>query len=162
MKYFKLIIINYDSDIVDIQLNNLKEKGYIEVLDVDKKNFNLLFNFKKDIPQTELKEKIIKKLNLIGVPKNMMGYNYILSAILYLNKFNNINNIYVKEIYNELFHTYNKSVESIEKAIRKAIECTFAKGNINEIYNLFNNMIPEDSGKISNKKFIYELAKKII
>lgn len=162
MEQLKVLIIKNNKVIVNSQLDFFESKGNIEIIDISKKYFKTIIKLRNKSSELNLENKIINILNIIGMPKNRLGYEYIVSATLYLSKMENIDNLNITEVYNELSHIYNKSIASIEKAIRQVIEYTFTKGNIDEIYNLFNNVVSEDSGKVSNKKFIYELVKNII
>lgn len=162
MEQLKVLIIKRNKVIVNNQLEVLKNKGNIEIIDISKKYFKTIVKLKNKSLKSKLESEIINVLDLIGMPRDRLGYKYIFSAILYLTKIKNFDKLNITVVYNELSQIYNKSIVSIEKAIRQAIEYTFTNGNTDEIYNLFDNMVSEDSGKVSNKKFIYELIKNII
>jgi len=162
MKEIKVVIIEDNYGKVNEMLEILKKELSIQVLEVDEKSLSTVINLKNNVLNNDVKEKIVHKLNIIGMPKNKVGYKYIVSAMLYLYKEKNIENINMKDIYVELYSTYNKSICSIEKAIRKLIEFTFSYGNLEELYKIFDDTISKDTGKLSNKKFIYEFIKHIM
>ena len=104
-----------------------------------------------------IETEIIKKLHDMGVQTDCKGYLYIKMAIAIILR-EGMDNVMISTIYRELSEKYNCSEMSIEKAIRDCIDVTFSNENINELNRLFKHYISKTKGKVSNKKFIYEIA----
>ena len=104
--------------------------------------------------------KIDDYLQLLGVPIEMKGYEYIKEAInlILIKKDNKPNMSY---IYDYISKNYEVNSKSVEKAIRICIEATFTRGDIDEISKIFKDVSFNITGKVSNKKFIYKIASKI-
>ncbi|MCL2859129.1 MAG: sporulation initiation factor Spo0A C-terminal domain-containing protein [Oscillospiraceae bacterium] len=164
MEKIKVVIINSNkSNInkVNEYLKLLKEEN-VEIITVKKHHYEIVKNLEDEHFQENLKSRIINILDLIGMPKNRVGYQYILSAIFYLNRTGKTRHLKLSTIYAELMLIYQgKSMRSIDRTMETAIEATFNHGNKNEIDKIFHNIVSKENGKISNKKFIYTLAERI-
>lgn len=147
-------------------INNMRNLGILYYLlkpfTVDILIERIMQMSSKDIYDINLLEKqIIINLEHLGMSIETKGYLYIKKAIIILIK-EGIDNINISDIYEQLSKTYRHSSKSIEKAIRKSIEITFSKGNFKELNGIFEYDISIETGKTSNKKFIYKLAQAII
>lgn len=85
----------------------------------------------------------------------MRGYPFVLSAVkrYYIDADRYKRKFYTR-MYDEIaeeFHTNNKNVE---KAIRKALEVTWTKGNAKELYELYGSIVSKEKGKATSKDFI--------
>lgn len=93
-------------------------------------------------------------LNQIGVPHNLKGYIYLVSAIdkciSERSKLNQIVNVLYKEIADENSDTVSKT----ESAIRHAIEISWNRGNTNVINKIFGYTVSSTAGKPKNSEFI--------
>lgn len=65
-------------------------------------------------------KKIAKLLNEFCIPKNLSGYNYIISAIYVLYK--NNSDFSIADLYSEIAKEYNTKPSNVERSIRHAIE----------------------------------------
>ena len=158
----KVIIINRNIRLVIEHLNILKKKEHIKVINVRKHHYEIVKNLNNEHFQENLRSRIIHILGVIGMPKDRLGYQYIVSAIFYLNKTGKTRHLKVENIYEELSLIYDGiNVHSIEKSIRKVIESTFNHGHKDELSKVFRSSISLETGTVSNKKFIYTLAEKI-
>lgn len=62
------------------------------------------------------------------------------------------------EIYLNIAKKYKTTIYIVERCIRNAIEMVHSKADIDILYNLFDNMIPLDKGKMTNYEFIRTIA----
>ena len=99
-------------------------------------------------------------LKILGIPKSLSGYAYILSAVeIYTMLICSRDVIKVtKDIYPEVAKKYGTKAQCVERSIRFAVEAAFTKGNIDMLYDLFDNAIDERKGKVTSKVFISTLA----
>ncbi len=157
MKKNKIIILNDKNDNTDEVLKHLKKDILdIEILEITLEELNIIKNvLNKNIRAINY---ITKKLNLLGIPNDKVGYKYITDAVFLWNKYNIKNNLNITFIYKKLAIKYDKNICSIEKAIRKCIEYCFTYGNLDELNKLCLRDISIHTGKISNKKFISKVA----
>ena len=140
----------YNDGIVDYMLKPfLMEQLVNRILDLIKNNTI-------HMPKT-IETEIIKKLHDLGVQTNCKGYLYIKMAIAIILR-QGMDNVMISTIYNELSEKYNCSEISIEKAIRDCIDITFNNERKDELNRLFKHCISKSYGKVSNKKFLYEVA----
>lgn len=120
-----------------------------------------IYNKPKSIyPYTNNENKIINILHKLGIPPNLKGYQYIKEAILIcINIIGEIN--ITKDIYPVLAKKYKCSHESVERAIRHAIEVGWLRNNLEETNYLFKNIISLEKGKPTNTELIVTLSNKI-
>lgn len=153
----KIMVLNEKNDNIDEVLKYLKKDLLdIEILEVTSEDWNII----KKILNKDNKtiNCIEKKLNLLGIPYDRIGYKYIIDAVFLWDKYSVENNLEITSIYEQLSIKYNKSICSIEKAIRKCIEYSFTYGNLDELSKLCLRDISMHTGKINNKKFISKVA----
>lgn len=101
--------------------------------------------------------KIHEVLLSIGIPPNLLGYGYIISAmeIIALNPWC-LHSI-TKELYVDIALKYGVSASSVERAIRNAISIGWLHGNIDYIYHIFKNCVNPDKGVPTNSIFLSRL-----
>ncbi len=90
----------------------------------------------------------------IGVPPNLLGYSYIISALeLTMQNHMYLHNI-TKGLYVDIAEQYKVSASSVEKAIRHAIGVAWLYGNIDYIDHIFIHSVRPDKGTPSNSQFL--------
>ena len=153
-----MININNEEEIKKFQ----KVIEYIEkelpnslIVDISERINKIEINYNEDIIKATL-----ELLNLLGMPRHKLGYSYIIESVLLWNNKHLFSNC-ITSVYKQISIKHNKSVSSIEKAIRACIEYTFLFGNTKELNKIFANTISMSTGKISNKKFISTLSKRV-
>ena len=106
-----------------------------------------------DKPTIELSE-IHRILLSIGIPPNLLGYSYILSALELIMP----NPIYLhtitKGLYVDIAKKYNVTPGSVERAIRHAINTGWRFGNYRYINHIFKNCVSEEKASPSNSVFL--------
>lgn len=103
---------------------------------------------------------IQETLNQIGVPHNVKGYMYLVSAIdKCISDRSKLNQV-TKVLYKEIADENSDTVSRVERAIRHAIESSWCigKGNVNVINSIFGYTISSEKGKPTNSEFIALLA----
>jgi two-component system response regulator (stage 0 sporulation protein A) len=113
------------------------------------------------IEEKMLEAKISEILHKIGIPAHISGYRHIIEAILMVvydkNRMTKINDL----IYQEIANKNKKSKSAVERAMRRAIEIAWERGNLDYINEIFGYTINPQKGKPTNKEFIAMIANKI-
>jgi two-component system response regulator (stage 0 sporulation protein A) len=107
------------------------------------------------VPATPTVDDMIHDLlKALGMPQHLKGYDYVTKAL----KICVLDPSYVSGItyhlYPDIAHLFNTSDKAVERAIRRTIDVTFDKGDIDNITRFFGNTIDVDSGKVTSREFI--------
>lgn len=101
-----------------------------------------------------IEEVIDSILTEIGMPCNLIGYNYIIYAIkIAIENPDIINNI-VFVLYPTVANKYDTIASRVERGIRHAIERTWDRADLDVIEKYFGNTISSTKGKPTNSEFI--------
>lgn len=97
---------------------------------------------------------IQKLLMQIGIPANMLGFSYIVSALelIALNP-DYLNNI-TKGLYVDVAEKCSSTPARVERNIRHAIETGFLKGNIDILHEIFQSVSLSNKGAPTNSNFL--------
>jgi len=99
---------------------------------------------------------IIRK---VGIPANLLGYNYLRAAItLVVNRPDYLRRVVTKELYPAVAERCGTSGSRVERAIRYAIEVAWNRDNIEVINQLFGYTVSHDRGKPTNSQLIATIA----
>ena len=100
---------------------------------------------------------IQKFLMQIGIPANMLGFSYIVTALeLIALDPDYLNNI-TKGLYVDVAEKCSSTVTRVERNIRHAIEIGFLKGNLEEIEKIFHSSSYSNKGAPTNSKFLADV-----
>ena len=109
----------------------------------------------------ELQCHISTMLHDLGVPSHIKGYEYIREGIgLMYNKPSMLGAI-TKEMYPAIAVKYNTTSSRVERAIRHAIEVSWARGDYDLMEDIFGHSVDYDRAKPTNSEFIATIADKI-
>ncbi len=117
-------------------------------------NFSKNNNLEISEPSTTIENHVIKKLIDIGIPTNILGYQYIVDAIGIL--INTNVPVLTKDIYQFVANKNATTVACVESAMRNAIGQA-AKQNSEEFAKTFT----ETNKKPTNSQFITKLSQSI-
>jgi len=142
------------------QIYNERETSYFSQKGLKYKDINdKTVKAENSVNKTENKiEELIKK---VGVPNHMLGYKYIIEAVLEILKCSRDDMCVTKVIYPKVAEKFESSPEKVERAIRNAIEKTWQSGNQQYIDTLFGYTINYHRGKPTNSEFLAMIADKI-
>lgn len=130
----------------------LKER----IIEISKEKENIYI----DIDHFSLKITVTRLLHELGIPSHIKGHKYLRKAIIIVYEAFKINNL-SNEVYLPISKKYDVSVESIERAIRNAIEISWNRGNYSLIDDLFGHSIDIEKAKPTNSEFIKTIADKL-
>ena len=107
-------------------------------------------------------EKYVTKIMLgLGVPVHLGGYRYIREAILISIADMEAVNRVTKYLYPEIAEMYNTTPVKVERAIRTAIEASWARGSrevMEEIFGYSSALVPK---RPSNSEYIAVIADRV-
>lgn len=113
---------------------------------------------KSTVENFRMEDKVIEVLNYIGMPSNLLGYQYVRRAILMVLKDENALRSITKGLYKEIADVYHTKASSVERAIRTAISVTWDRGNFEAQTSIFGYVINDSKGKPTNSEFIAEIV----
>ena len=106
--------------------------------------------------------KISEILCDLGMPTNLLGYQYLRYAIHTAVKSPEILRAITKELYPQIAREFRTTASSVERAIRHAIEVVWDRGNIEILERYFGYTIDPNRGKPTNSEFISKIVDNLI
>lgn len=100
---------------------------------------------------------IQKLLMQIGIPANMLGFSYIVTALELIALDPDYLNHITKGLYVDVAKKCSSTAARVERNIRHAIEIGFLKGDLEEIEKIFHCSSYSDKGAPTNSKFLAEV-----
>lgn len=95
----------------------------------------------------------------MGIPASLSGYTYLREAIhLVIDMGASPDGLLSKRVYPVIAKKYGKSMASVEKAIRTAIETAWIRGRTDILDRLFGYTVSAQRGKPTNTEFIAMIA----
>lgn len=107
-------------------------------------------------------EKYVTKIMLgLGVPVHLGGYRYIREAILIsITDMEAVNRV-TKYLYPEIAEMYNATPVKVERAIRTAIEASWARGCRGVMKEIFGYSSASGQKRPTNSEFIAGVADRV-
>lgn len=98
--------------------------------------------------------RISSLLRQFGIPAHIKGYQYLRTAIMIVRKNPEIMDAVTKALYPDIAKYYGTTASSVERAMRKAIEVAWDRGNIEYLQHHFQYTIKPLVGRPTNSEFI--------
>ena len=114
--------------------------------------------FQHEKRRQEVERKVTRELSLLGVPPHFKGYTYLKDAVTLVVLDPELLNAVTKELYPLVARMRETNPQTVERAIRHAIESTWVRGNLRFIEELFAYTVDAEKGKPTNSSFIARLA----
>lgn len=111
--------------------------------------------------QSELMKEISDMLHSLGVPSHIRGYEYLRDGVYMIYNKPDMTHSITKEVYPELATRYETTSSRIERAIRHAIEVSWARGDYKLMEKYFGNSIDFDKSKPTNSEFIVTITDRL-
>lgn len=105
-----------------------------------------------------LELRISRLLRQLGVPAHIKGYQYLRKAIITAIKDPDVMSAVTKILYPDIAKLYGTSAGSVERAMRKAIEVAWERGDIDCLQHYFGYAVNPQMGKPTNSEFIATIA----
>ena len=103
-------------------------------------------------------KRVTSLLHDLGVPAHLNGYGYLRDAVCMVIENPLLVNSMTKEVYPTLAAKSGKTVASVEKAIRTAVEVSWSRGKIEILEEIFGFTVNLQKGKPTNTEYIAMLA----
>lgn len=113
------------------------------------------------LPSSEdyiLEAEITEILHEIGVPAHIRGYNFLREAIILTVANQELINAVTTQLYPAVAEKFNATAVQVERAIRRAIEIAWNRGNIDVLQKYFGYTVSSEKGKPTNCEFIAMLT----
>lgn len=108
-----------------------------------------------------LELRISQALHKMGVPANIKGYRYLITAIeLCIADMDMLGSV-TKQLYPTIAKRYDTTPSRVERAIRHSIEVAWNRGQIDVLDAVFGYTINTRKGKPTNSEFIAMLSDKL-
>jgi two-component system response regulator (stage 0 sporulation protein A) len=109
----------------------------------------------------KISREISRILLSIGIPANIMGYEYLREAIILCAKDNKMINNITKALYPTVAINHTTTASKVERAIRHAIETGWSRGRVEEINKMFNATVYGKNERPTNSEFIALITEKL-
>lgn len=106
----------------------------------------------------DIKRRVTKMIQDLGVPANIKGYTYLRDAILIAIENPDAINSITKVLYPEVAKHNQTTSTRVERAIRHAIEVAWSRGNNETAVKIFGYTVNLAKGKPTNSEFIALIA----
>lgn len=107
-------------------------------------------------------EKYITKIMLdVGVPAHLKGYHYLRDAIMLSGKDMEAVSSVTKLLYPTIAKHFKTTDQKVERAIRNAIEVSWARGNSDTFEELFGYSNVDGKTRPTNSEYIARIADKV-
>lgn len=104
---------------------------------------------------------IIRNLTNLGVPANLMGYEYLKFGLSKVLENPVIIRRMTKELYPAIAQEYGTTPSQVERAIRHAVEVMFDRVDPELLRKYFGNTISIKKDKPTNSEFLAQVAEHI-
>lgn len=111
-----------------------------------------------EIKDNKIEVAISKLLHSLGIPSHIRGYQYIRESIYMMYQNPDMIGGITKSIYPEIAIRFDTTASRVERAIRHAIEVSWARGDYDLMEELFGHSVDYDRSKPTNSEFIATLA----
>ena len=97
----------------------------------------------------------------MGVPAHLKGYHYLRTAILLAEEDMEVVGSVTKLLYPEIAKRFKTTEQKVERAIRNAIEVSWARGNADTLEDLFGYSLLTGNSRPTNSEYIAQIADRI-
>lgn len=114
-----------------------------------------------EVNDLELELYITEVMLDIGVPAHLKGYHYLRDAILLSGRDMEAVSSVTKLLYPTIAKRFKTTDQKVERAIRNAIEVSWARGNVETFEQLFGYSIQQGKNRPTNSEYIARIADKM-
>ena len=108
-----------------------------------------------------MNKKIILALRDLGVPANLLGYEYLKDSISLCMKDQSYQQALTKRLYPDVAHAHKTTAMRVERAIRHTIETAWIRGNPETLEQYFGWTVSGHQGKPTNGAFIATVVEQL-
>ncbi len=105
--------------------------------------------------------RIVRMLAMIGVPSNLLGYDYLRTALTVMLQQPDMGHGLTRALYPEVARQHGTTARCVERAIRHAIGQTWARGGGADYARLLGRMGSTVGDRPTNSEFLAQVAEGI-
>jgi len=109
----------------------------------------------------ELERYITNIMLDIGVPAHLKGYHYLRDAIMLSGRDMEVVSSVTKLLYPTIAKRFKTTDQKVERAIRNAIEVSWARGNVETFERMFGYSATSGKNRPTNSEYIARIADKV-
>ena len=109
----------------------------------------------------DLEQDVTDMIHEIGVPAHIKGYQYLREAILFTLRSADASAGITKVLYPEVAKRFSTTPTCVERAMRRAIEVAWDRGDEEIRQKIFRGTVSANKGKPTNSEFIAMIAEHI-
>ena len=109
-----------------------------------------------------LKNRVTAVIHEIGVPAHIKGYQYLREAIIIAVNDLEVINAVTKVLYPAVAKRFATTPSRVERAIRRAIEVAWDRGDLETLQKYFGYTVSNAKGKPTNSEFIAMIADRLL
>ena len=113
------------------------------------------------VKDCELERYITEIMLDIGVPAHLKGYHYLRDAILLSGRNMEVVSSVTKLLYPTIARRFRTTDQKVERAIRNAIEVSWARGNVQTFEKMFGYSALSGRTRPTNSEYIARIADKV-
>jgi two-component system response regulator (stage 0 sporulation protein A) len=106
----------------------------------------------------QVQEICVRYFDAMGIPPHYKGYRYLIEGIWLASLHPTWLSSMTKKLYPAIGQRFGTSGSQVERAMRYALDMTWEKGVLEELYRLFPYEVRENKGKPTNSAFIAKMA----
>lgn len=115
----------------------------------------------QSVKNTHNLAEISQTLCELGMPANLLGYQYFRSAIHAAVRNPEVLRAITKELYPQVAREFRTTATGVERAMRHAIEVVWDRGNMDILEKYFGYTVDPNRGKPTNSEFISQIVDKL-
>ena len=97
----------------------------------------------------------------VGVPAHLKGYHYLRDAIMLSGRDMEVVSSVTKLLYPTIAKRFKTTEQKVERAIRNAIEVSWARGNAETFEKMFGYSVRTGRTRPTNSEYIARIADKV-
>lgn len=113
------------------------------------------------VKDCELERYITDVMLDVGVPAHLKGYHYLRDAILLSGRDMEVVSSVTKLLYPTIAKRFKTTEQKVERAIRNAIEVSWARGNAETFEKMFGYSARTGRTRPTNSEYIARIADKV-
>lgn len=122
---------------------------------------NLVYSL-PDLSRQQVEEICRGYFDNMGIPPHYKGYRYLMEGVWIAFLYPRWLNAMTKKLYPAIGQRFDTGGAQVERAMRYALDVTWEKGDLSELYRLFPYEVREDRGKPTNSAFIAKMVNFVI
>lgn len=125
------------------------------------KEHPLVTEFNEQREELVMRANLEHELQMLGIKRSMVGYGFLMEAVMMYIKSPDGDIHITNEIYPEIAKMKDTTSMAVERSIRSAIESAFTRADITRLYRYYPYPYDDERGRPTNTQFIANIAKRV-